>query len=261
MNKFCISVVYRHTPDGHTALSFSSSLLKPLGVEQLKVFVDGGSSERTLLAAAAGLEDPDRVAAGNLVADVMARTGLSEDQVVLGRFPERTELSDTALLVNCDGGAGEHNLLVPFDEQAFGCRGKGPVVIPFGTDESAIRAASVGIPLAKQLDCEVVFYHSTWTNPAVEDSDPCLHVCAAARRTEQLLTAAATAVGVKFRVVVETARDVVLGTLRCAVRERANLLVMAREPKIIHGSYVDRTLLQSTVPMLVVNRPMGGASC
>lgn len=261
MNKFCISVVYRHTPDGRTALNFSSSLLRPLGAGQLRVFVDGGSREGTALAVAGGLEDPEAIAANNLIADVTARTGLSKAQVVLGRLSERTELPDTALLVDCGGGAGEHNLLVPFDEQAFGCRGKGPVVIPFGTDQSAVRAASVGIPLAKQLDCEVVFYHSTWTNPAVEDSDPCLHVCAAARRTEQQLTDSATAAGVKFRVVVETARDVVLGTLRCAVRERASLLVMAREPKIIHGSYVDRTLLQSTVPMLVVNRPIGGAPC
>jgi nucleotide-binding universal stress UspA family protein len=261
MNKFCIGVVYRHTPDGRTALSFSSSLLKPLGVEQLQVFVDGGSRERTALAASAGLKDSARLAADNLVAYVKQTTGLSAAQIELRSLADQVELPAEAVVVDGGGGVGDGSLLVPFDEPAFGWRGEGPLVIPFGTDESALRAASVGIPLAKLLNREVVFYHTTWTNPSVEGSDPGLHVCSAASRTEQLLTAAATAAGVKYRVVIETALDVVLGTLRCAVRERANLLVMAREPKIIHGSYVDRALLQSTVPMLVVKRPIGGAAC
>jgi hypothetical protein len=253
MSEYTVCAVYRHTPDGHTALKYAADLFRRLGSGKLLVCMYAGEERQRALIADLLNGEPEARHRACIMDAVVKATGLSLEQVEVAEVNELAGLPARTILVDHDGVAADVSTLVPFDESAFDARGTGSIMIPFGTDESAMRAASMGIELAAKLGRKILFYHTTWPNKDVAAAEPHKHMCARAVSTGERLAAAATVAGVEHRTVVETALDVVLGTLRCAVRENVSLIVMAREPKIIRGSYVDRTLAQSMVPMLVVS--------
>lgn len=260
MNAYAVCARYRHTPAGRKALKFAADLALQLGEDRLHVCFPATTTQQIALLPLPAWPQAARLQERNIRDSVCLITGLVPSQIELESADYEPPAHTQAIFVD-DQAAGNRNTLVPFDESGLDERGKGPLLVPFGTDQSGVRAAQLGLPLARKLGREVVFYHTTWVNNQIAaSSDPQSHMCGPAQEVGRLLLAHARAAGVECRMIVETARDVVLGTLRCAIREQARLIVMSREPKILLGSYVDRALEQSAVPLLVAGYATGGAS-
>lgn len=255
-----ICVVYRHTPQGDVALSFAAGLIDQVGGGKLFVYLNRGNAAETALIERVNADCPSLSCDRHVAADVAGKTGLSASRIELVTLaPDRSEtmFPAGAIVVDHNEMGRTVNTLLPFDEVGLGCRGRGPLVIPFGNDESSLQAAVVGIPLAKRLGRDIVFFHTTWRNPAIASGNPADHMCSNAMIVGDRLQEHARANGVSFSVVVETARDVVEGLIQCAMRAQANLIVMSRGLKTGLGSYVKRTAEQSPVPLLIVGRADG----
>src|SRR3990167_8442671 len=130
------------------------------------------------------------------------------------------------------------------------------VLIPFGNGDSGLRAALIGIQMAKQLNLSVVFYHTTWRKPEVvglASEDGWNHICDKALANTESLRELATSVGVESRFFIEIAAPTVKGgIIGAALRKRATMIVMARGSEIRTGSYVDQVAGCSPVPLFIV---------
>ncbi len=147
---------------------------------------------------------------------------------------------------------GDADALDPKDERSLYAKGGHEALIPLGNGPSGLRAAVKGVPFAKRLGLSVAFYHTTWLNPEIASDDPASHVHATAAAVISEAQALAASLGVRSRVIVETAETVAEGVCRAALRENCPLVVMARGKDTLRGSYVDQVLARTPVPTLVV---------
>jgi hypothetical protein len=270
MQKSSIAVVYNRTTAGMSALAFAADLVQRMQATRLTVFVREDSESGNLLS---GGQD----AAGQQLAFITTEVRQSLPQLPADRL-DIVPLQSVAPSRSCCGqpqlSIGEHHLLVddevadkqddcdvlvPFGETGLLARGNGPVLLPFGHGESPFEAARLALELAAALQLEVVFYHTTWTDPEVDSKDPLDHVCDAAKAVQARLEKMAAAASLQFRTIVECADDVVEGLLHCAMREQACLIAMSRSFKTVSGCYVDHALVQSPAPLLIAARKGGAA--
>lgn len=139
--------------------------------------------------------------------------------------------------------------VAPQGETGVCARGDGPVCIPLGDGESGSHASLVGIPIARALGVAVVFYHTTWRNPAVTSDHARDHMDPDAQLVLATAVQRAVAAGVAHRVVVEMADGVAEGIVRTALRERCSIIITARGRATGRGSYVDQLLDESPIPV------------
>lgn len=130
------------------------------------------------------------------------------------------------------------------------------LLIPFGSGESAVRAAAVGIPLARKVGLPIVFYHTAWRKPDVENRDGWSHITPEAMGVSESLRRMAARAGLADQIhfVVETADTVVDGLIRTALVQKAALIIMARGDEVRVGSYVDQLAAVSPVPLLIAHQ-------
>jgi hypothetical protein len=250
-----VCVFYQCTPEGERALAFASDLAGLLGAEQLSVYLERSQAGAGLLALPAStsahqvqsLRVTDRVARVPGFAHSRLEVRAFERSAMAAAFPPNSIVVDGRLA----GQRSDVTVLVPFDETGLETRGKGPFVVPFGDGPSGLIAGRLAVALAARLDRQLVFYHSTWKNAAVRSADAADHMIPQAVDKRRALEKLAGDSGVGFQIVVETADDVVEGLIHCAMRVRANLIVMRRGLKTIIGSYVSQALEQSPVPILI----------
>ncbi len=170
------------------------------------------------------------------------------------RQPVNTDLEDnvdTLLITNEPTHRDRAHVLMLFREDGLSAADGQCVMIPFGSRDSGIDAAELGIPFAKALGLPMVFYHTTWHEDGRESEDPRSHMCAGALDVQGTLTGMAHDVGVEFRFVTQTADDVYEGIVLVAMVERASLIVTSRGSSVRSGSYSDR-LHSGPTPLLIV---------
>lgn len=151
------------------------------------------------------------------------------------------------------------SVVVPADETNIEARGSGKLCIPLGSGASGRAAIALGIPLAKKLGLlPVIFYHTTWRNEVITSPDPKEHLCTAARTLLAVAESKAREKNVVCRTIIETAPDVAEGIVRAALREHATIIFMTRSLTTGRGSYVDRVLDQSPIPVWIATREEEG---
>ncbi|KKW32266.1 MAG: hypothetical protein UY76_C0034G0008 [Candidatus Uhrbacteria bacterium GW2011_GWA2_52_8d] len=127
------------------------------------------------------------------------------------------------------------------------------VLVPFGKGDSGVRAARLGVRLAKGLDLPVVFYHTTWRKPGVESIDGWDHLHDEARKVAQTLRGIACQQNVFFIFDIQIqAPSVFAGIIVASFKRHAAMIVMARGTNILRGSYVSQMAESSPVPLLIL---------
>lgn len=270
MHKSSIAVVFSRTTAGLSALAFAADLVQRMQATRLTVFVrednqsagllsdsDAAGAKQLALVSSEVLQavpslDPQRI-------DIVSLTTAAPTRGCCGQ-PELA-FAPHHLLVDEDLAARQDDadVLVPFGETGLLARGGGPILLPFGHGESPFEAARLALELASALQLEVVFYHTTWSDPDIDSTDPADHVCEEAKLVQAQLEKMAAAASLQYRTIVECADDVIEGLLHCAMREQACLVAMSRGAKTVSGCYVEHALVQSPAPLLVVARKGGAA--
>jgi len=255
MMKPSVSVFFSCTPGGERALAFASDLARLLSSDTVTVCVPGNKAVHPQVARLVDV-NPDMAQSARVGGTVVKMPGFAVDNVAIRTFYDSghtLEFPPQTIVVDARLAAlrADLNVLVPLDERGLQSRGRGPLLVPFGDGTSGVRAGRLAVALAAALGHKVVFYHSTWKNPAVSSTSPEDHMIEKAAETRRTLEGLAAAAGVEFETLIETAADVVEGTILCAMRSGANLIVMARGLKTIIGSYVDKALEHSPVPLLI----------
>ncbi|MGD9682974.1 MAG: universal stress protein [Candidatus Obscuribacterales bacterium] len=269
-----VSVYFEDTITGEASLSYAADLAARLGAH-LKVIVLTDSRREARLP---GKIDARASLCRRVETAVALKTGLkplTQFSIVCSDLAsehcERPAEPGGILVSRLDPltqTLAHHSRVVPviasYDEMSVcGRCASGPVLIPFGDEESGLHGAAVGLPLARYLGLPVVFYHTTWKDESVASENAMDHMCQAARGILDRLVSRACPGGVAHRLVIETADDVVEGMLHCAMREQASMIVLARGPRTGLGSYVSQSLAQSPIPVVVAPGallPEGGVS-
>ena len=251
-----ITCVFHRSTEGRLALLFASDLLKMLSATPLYVYLDAGRSDAEQIAGADQNNSVETLLTeqdAHVLAEVAAITGLPPEQIVLSG----TDTSGIIVDHNMAFERAELDVLSPSREKALLARGKGPLLVPFGDSLSALQAANIAIELAARLTLPVVFYHTTWKDETLASQSAEDHMCAEAKLVAEALKNCATAAGVEFSFVVETADDVAEGILQCALRQSVRLIVMPRSAKTTIGCYVNQALAKTPVPLLAVAAKSG----
>ena len=265
-----ISCVYSRTATGRLALIFAADLWSKL--HGGKSATSNGAKQTAQAEPAHDQplhvylrSDPD----GAALIDAGAADSLmtTEARLVHDDVVRKTNLTPGAITMDANHASGvivDHNLaferddlsvLFPCRESTLLGRGNGPILVPFGDGQSVMPAAEIAFDLAQNLGLPVVLYHTTWTVPGLNTTDPKEHTCASAQALLKTLQTMAEQSGVECSVVVETADDVVEGLLHCALRQSARLIVMSRSAKTTIGCYVSQTLRKTPIPLLAIASP------
>ena len=167
---------------------------------------------------------------------------------------EDSRFGDDYLFVSCDTNAYAHiPVLSPAGELKVFRGTKGPVFVPLGDGPSGIIGAQYGVQLAKRLETSVVYWHTTWRNTAITESDPRAHVTPNAEAVIVRAEAIARGAGVTHATQCVCVDDVVQGIIGAAQHAGASLVVMARGGHKISGTYTDRVRARNCpIPMLTL---------
>ncbi|MCA9800675.1 MAG: universal stress protein [Cyanobacteria bacterium HKST-UBA02] len=253
-----VSVYFEDTITGKASLSYAADLAARLGAHLEVIVLTDSRREARLL----GKTDARASLCRRVETAVALKTGLkplTQFAIVCSDL-ESESLEPGGILISrldpLTQTLAHQSRVVPvvasYDEVAVcGRCSSGPVLIPFGDEESGLHGAAVGLPLARILGLTVVFYHTTWRDESVDSALAEDHMCQAARGILERLVSMASAEGVTHRTVIETADDVVEGMLHCAMREQSSVIVLARGPRTGLGSYVTQSLAQSPIPVVV----------
>lgn len=247
MSERTVYVRFRESRSGQSELRYAASLCRRLDADLMVIAPEPCSSMRVL-----GL------------ADVWSPDPLRRELI---RFASGTtpHLPTGSLLVGDFGDWPKnellrHHRLYPRDQEEF-CPPKTPpkLLVPFGKGGSGERAGALAVSLSRAMSdpapsgaghgSEIVFYHTTWRNPALPPALPRLHMHPGSAATQARLDELARDINHRSRI--ETASDVVSGIVGSALAENADLIVMARGVGTCLGSYMDRVLARTTVPVIV----------
>ncbi len=186
-----------------------------------------------------------------VVKRIQALRGL---RVVYGRASAVPAKSGTLFISSDPVDRDDLLILTPAGETEIILSSDRCMMIPFGSRESGQFAARHALPIARQMRLPVLFYHTTWRNPSVAERQPNAHMDPGARAVLTEITEQASRHRVNSRVVVEFADDVVYGIILAAIRERASVIATARGLEVERGSYAERLVRMSPVPVLTVGR-------
>lgn len=234
-----VFVPFRDTPIGHAAMRYAADLGErlhaPLHVQYLAPRNGTDSAEDRRV----------RARAVELLGERPRTVSYVFENDVHGVLPKGALVVDTTLAQRRTDA-----WVVASQSEASVCaRGQGPVCIPLGDGESGSHASFVGIPIARALGLPVVFYHTTWRNPAVASDEARAHMDPDAQLVLATAQQHAVAQRVSCHAVVEMADGVAEGIVRAALRERCSLILTARGRGTGRGSYVDQLLVESPIPV------------
>lgn len=165
------------------------------------------------------------------------------------------ELSPRDLLVSSRTLQRNTNILSPGVEHRVFRTTPGPIFVPLGDREREVVIATCAARLAKRMETSLVFWHTTWKNPAVSADDPNMHISWGAGRLLAEARKVAMNEGVKATTIVECADTVVEGMIRAALICGASLIVMARGKHKVLGAYPDRVRARNCpIPLLILGQ-------
>lgn len=203
------------------------------------------------------------VPVATVISDETVRRRLTERLEAIGLSagafgfqPEDRPLTDIS-----HGGIAIGNILVtpardaalmPYDQTEPCANGKRMrILLPFAGGPSGLRAAEMAARLGRSLsDAEFVLYHTTWRNRSISSDVPALHMREEVENRRSRIESELRVIG-PHQARIELAIDVVSGIVNAALQTDADLIVMSRGRSTVRGSYVDRVLARSTVPVLV----------
>lgn len=256
MNKVCVS--YRDTSAGRTALHCALDVARMLGVKSISLFVPCDSGAAALVGEST---EGGCSTQGMRIVQAVRASGVLDDFEVHcydsgspAPFPEDAVIVDSEVPHRRIPQA----VLDPAHETSLFARRQGPILVAFSDGDSGLVAATAAFELALRRrqtkpvvagEPEVILYHTTWADPEAISQDPKDQMCDAAIKVMLALEQAAGERGVAFATIVETHDDVVQGVVEIALRERAVLIAVARGAQIRQGSYVDRVVAQSPIPI------------
>ncbi len=255
-----VCVVYEETRTGLTSLRMALDAARLFcSHSPLQVFVATDESTLQLLG-----DEKHATANSVLVERVRQRVaefaGTQLFEVRTYATNSRPEFANNSLLVGRGIDDRNFDTLMPANEFALEARRVGPILIPFSDGGTGLVAAAAGIELAlKWRECrtltddtaEVIFYHTTWPDSTGRSPHAVDQMCNDAKRVMLSVQKAAQDKGVRYKTIVETHDDVVQGVVEKAQQTGAVLILMARGALIRQGSYVNRTVLQSPIPVFI----------
>lgn len=150
------------------------------------------------------------------------------------------------------GIAGKINLLFSFEEdgrrQALA---PARLCLPFGDRAETLKAADLGMPLAKTLDVGILAIHTTSPIEGNESSDPLDHLARGAREIKTGLEARSAQMDLELTCQTTlNAPDVVDFIIRSAFDNGCGIIVMARG-NVLRNGIADLTVRRSHIPVLV----------
>ena len=253
-----VCVVYNETRPGRAALEMAISLSKQLNLTPLLVFVARNEAAATALGAEVAA-DKRLIESISFVTE--QNLGCQNYKVVLFDEYVGPSITEGSILVDAGlKGRVSFHCLHPGTETTVVGRHKGPVLIPFSDGDTGLKAANAAFEFVERSRDsqspqegvpDVIFYHTTWPNPNALSSDTLDHMCESAERCMLALQQSASDRGISFQTIVETHDDVVQGVIEMAYKTGSVLIAMARGSEIRQGSYVDRLVEQSPIPVLV----------
>jgi cation diffusion facilitator family transporter len=270
-----ICVVYEETRNGRNALRMAVDAARAFGESNLQVFVaidervDTSPTQQSLMRIQRIVADVANEIEFTLVPFTPPTAPFVPQNALLilpraskpaedgGDTPPR--LSET-FATTCGAVHGAVDVLMPADETTLEERGTGPILVPFSDGETGLVAATAAIDLALRWRKkrilgeerpEVFFYHTTWPDPNGLSTEAIDQMCTEATRVMLAMEAAANQAGVRYKTIVETHDDVVQGVIEMAQNTHTVLIMMARGARIRQGSYVGRTLQQSSIPVYI----------
>ncbi len=175
------------------------------------------------------------------------------------------DLTAETLLVSNTISQTNASVVVPKNELSLAGHGLGSILVPLGNGESGRYVLEHGLKAVRQLGNQIVLYHTTYRNPTIKDPDLRLHMCEEARQLIGYGEFLARQHELSASRVIEAADSVVAGIVQAAIINCCSLIVMARGTDTTRGSYVDRLLQESMIPVLIIGREkaraVGGLSC
>ena len=258
-NDFKVFVFFNDTFSGHAELKYAANIAKHLN-SPLTILIPDSLETAILFAKNSKycvreiLEIAQKRISEKVSSLINACLQISYEVV-----PDDLNLlnSDKTIFVSNSIISEQNNfsVIAPFNEAGLLERGPGEIMIPFGNGESGIFAATKALPLIKRLGLNVVFWHTTWKNPALIANEPEQHMIEDAKSVLKTIREKADELGIKHRSVIETADDVVEGMLRFALKEHLVLIVMTRGKKTGEGRYGDRLIKRSSpIPIFMAGR-------
>jgi cation diffusion facilitator family transporter len=265
-----VCVVYEETGTGRRSLRMALDVARLLGGHSLQVFVPADTENAHLLGTYAPGADRTTVervtyklypVAYKQPFEVRTFPANSKPPFPAGSLVVGRSVTDASTCAN-RRTRPNYDTLMPANESKLEGRRKGPILVPFSDGDTGLVAAARAFELVKQWrktrelpkdEPEVILYHTTWQDNRARSSDPLDQMCVEAIRVMLALEAAAEEAGVRYRTVVETHDDVVQGVIEMAQATGSVLVLMARGAQIRQGSYVERMLEQSPIPVLVAN--------
>ena len=259
MNKVCVR--YEETRAGRTALACALDFANIFSSDPLQVYAPRNYSAVELLLPL--VDDAERMQQTRIESAAKQLTPAAEIEVCAyddehPPYPAKATVADYKL----GKRRSDINVLYPARESSLESRQSGPVLIPFSDEDSGLVAATLGFHVVEQWrrtrllledQPEVILYHTTWTDPDAPSQDAIDQMSESAQRVMLSLEATAKRRGIRYKTIIETHDDVVQGAIECAQAQSCVLMVMSRGARITQGSYVERTLEQSPVPVLVAS--------
>lgn len=145
------------------------------------------------------------------------------------------------------------NLLAVHDECRFDPWGKKKILVPFGREQTALKALLRALRIAKKTDSSVALYHTTRPNEKCTSSNWRDHMVEGARETLASATAMCRQAGVSCEADITSVfpRSISDGVADAAFDHDCNLIVMAVASDVVFGSHALQILDRSPVPTLV----------
>lgn len=256
---FKICVIFNDTSSGHAELKYAADITMRLN-SPLTVLIQNSLETATLLAKNNKQNAKEIQETAEERIDKKVYSLINEflwvSYEVMPDNPKLLNSEKTIFISNSlIHERNDLSVLAPFDEVGLLERGPGEIMIPFGNGESGIFAVNETLPLINRLGLNVVFWHTTWKNPALAEATAETHMVPEAKSVLKIIQQKANELGIKHRNVIETADDVVEGIIRFALKEHCVMVVMARGRKTGAGRYGDRLIKRSSpVPVFMAGR-------
>jgi len=130
-------------------------------------------------------------------------------------------------------------------------RSKGCILVPIDENEDNLSVLDPALKIARGIKGSIIFYHTTWRAEGVKSPDPLEHCDASVRKDIRIAEERARLARVPFKTVVEMQETIEEGIILCAIRNEADLVVMARSTAIIGGKS-ELVLEHAMFPLMII---------
>lgn len=144
-------------------------------------------------------------------------------------------------------------ILAPHEERGFDCHGKKRILVPFGREETTVKALLPAICIAKKIGASIILYHTTRPNPKCASVDWRDHMTENALAGEKSCINLCRQMGIPYKVRITSVYPGVVaeGIANAAYDDDCHLIVMSMAADVVFGSHTGQALEYSAVPTLI----------